>query len=819
MNGVSETKFAPEYGITLREVTKVIADLAGYSMQANLEGGYPAGYESVVKNIDLTKNVSAEFTDVITKAEIAQVIYNAFDVQLMEFKMQGGSTPSYVYGSETFLTGVMKMNKIRGVVTDNGYACLSGDSYIGKGKIAIDGLALILPDNFTFATSYIGQQVEAYYTNDLENKNHITSIELVDEEVITFDIKDFEGFTGTSISYLKNGHIVTKQVNKNSELILNNKYEKIWDDSVFDAPNGTVTLVSKGGNEFDMILVTSYEFALVSSIDYDERIIYNKLKGTNITDKYELPDDDEKGIFIEDESGKTLKFTEITKGDSLGIVKSDNYMKIIVKKNPSANVTFTAKNEEDGQVIYSVGDGNYALSKFYDELSVKPEVYLSKLYTVYLNNFNEIILIEVANVEIKGQTSGVLTKAFSGDTDEQDNLNFLRVYGEDGKMKKYVVNERININGETKKFRDVATALDNSLGSVILFSIDEEEKVTEIILPGEFSSTKEIGWYQIAECNTYYYGNGKDINNLFFVNTDTLIYTVPDDPAYYGDEDYFTVNSMTFSSGKQYTEKLTAYGRNKDNVYADVLVIEQDTSSGSGAKKNGRISEEHMFLITEVSIALNDDEMPIKVFKGYEFGWRVSNPVYKEYVVNEEAIMIDVGNPGDKIDETKPITEVGPRTYDELTAGDAIYYGKNIKEELTVIRTAFDYDQKKAFLGGRTTTTTYTFTTNTPWYGGVVSLYGDGIKIATSDVKSPESPAKTPDKINYNDFSEVSKYVVSHVLAPTKIVVVEEGKKGKFTARIGSLDDIVTYKESGAYSNVLISTNWQSAVYATVIYK
>ena len=256
MNGVSETKFAPEYGITLREVTKVIADLAGYSKQANLEGGYPAGYESVVKNIDLTKNVSAEFTDVITKAEIAQVIYNAFDVQLMEFKMQGGSTPSYVYDSETFLTGGMKMNKIRGVVTDNGYACLSGDSYIGKGKIAIDGLALILPDNFTFATSYIGQQVEAYYTNNLENKNHITSIELVDEEVITFDIKDFEGFTGTSISYLQNGHIVTKQVNKNSELILNNKYEKIWDDSVFDAPNGTVTLVSKGGNEFDMILVT-----------------------------------------------------------------------------------------------------------------------------------------------------------------------------------------------------------------------------------------------------------------------------------------------------------------------------------------------------------------------------------------------------------------------------------------------------------------------------------------------------------------------------------------------------------------------------------
>ena len=56
-------------------------------------------------------------------------------------------------------------------------------------------------------------------------------------------------------------------------------------------------------------------------------------------------------------------------------------------------------------------------------------------------------------------------------------------------------------------------------------------------------------------------------------------------------------------------------------------------------------------------------------------------------------------------------------------------------------------------------------------------------------------------------------------MVPAKIVVVEEIKKGKFTARLGSPEDIITYMDAGTYDNVLVSTNWRSNLYATVIYK
>ena len=93
------------------------------------------------------------------------------------------------------------------------------------------------------------------------------------------------------------------------------------------------------------------------------------------------------------------------------------------------------------------------------------------------------------------------------------------------------------------------------------------------------------------------------------------------------------------------------------------------------------------------------------------------------------------------------------------------------------------------------------------------------MRIATTAIKNPTGTPKTPDKIDYNDFAEVSEHVCSFIMVPSKIVVMEEGRNGKFVARLGSADDIVTYMDAGTYDNILISTNWRSNLYATVIYK
>jgi len=812
MNGVSSLNFAPEYGITVREATKVIVDLAGYSKQAEMMGGYPAGYQAVATELGLDKNISGGFSDVITKSELARVIYNAFSVEMMEFRLEGSDGAFYEYSDETFLTGVMKMNKLRGRVTDNGFVSLSGESFVGRGKITVDGLELILPEKFIHAIDYIGQEVELFYTNDLEEENHVTSIELADDKAVTFDIKDFEKFDGTTITYLENGKVVNKRIDKNAELILNNNFEEVWDKSVFDAPNGSVTLVSRDGNDFDLILVTAYEYAIVSSIDNEDKIIYNRLKGGEISEKYDLSEDTEKGIYIEDEKGGKMDFSEIEKNDVLNIINSDNYIKIVVKKNPEMTLAFKGIKEENGQKLLSTADKTYALSRFYNKLTTKSDIILSQEYVVYLNSFDEIIFIEVFSEKSKDTVSGILTNVYY---DEDEQVRQLKIYGENGKMSRYESYEKIKVNGIGKKFENYVDFLTASVGSVVLFTTDIEDKVTEIVIPEEFGDTKELGWYEIASGDNFQYGENKDFNNLFYADNSTLVYTIPDDKEYYNDEDYFTVNAFSFKHSTWYS--LKAYARDKNNVVAEVIVVEQNADDG--VLSAGRISEEAMFLITDITVGLNEDNVPVKKFAGYDFNWRVAKPEYKEYIVSEDAIMIDIGNPGNKLDETKPIEEVGPRTYDELEPGDAIYFGTNIKGELTVIRTAFDYSQKKTFLGGRTSGDAYTYATNTPWYGGAISVMGNGLRIATNKIKNPTGTPKAPNEIDYNDFAEVSEHVCSFIMVPAKIVVVEEIKKGKFTARLGSPEDIITYMDAGTYDNVLVSTNWRSNLYATVIYK
>lgn len=480
MNGVSPSKFAPEYGITLREATKVIVDLAGYSVEADIKGGYPNGYQIVANEMGLTRNLSGDFSDVITKAELSKLIYNAFDVELMELKLGETNGASYVYGDETFLTGVMNMDKLRGVVTDNGFASISGESFVGEGKITVGGLELLLPQKFLYAIDYLGQEVEIYYTNNLEEQNHITSIELLTEDSVTFDIKDFEKITDTTISYSKKGKTITKNINKNVELIRNNKFEKNWDESVFDAPNGTVSLVSKNGNQFDLIIIISYEFALVSSVDYDDRIIYNRLKGDGIPTKYDLSDNVDKGIYIENVNGDKLDFSEIEKGDVLSIVNSDNYIRIIVNKSSEKTLSFTKISEEYGQKFLSDADATYELSKFYNKLTTKSDIILNRDYVVYLNSFGEIIFIEVFSEKSKDTVSGILTNAYY---DEDEQLRLVKIYGENGKMNKYESYENIRINGANKKYEKAVDYLMDSIGSVVLYTIDDDEKITEIVIP------------------------------------------------------------------------------------------------------------------------------------------------------------------------------------------------------------------------------------------------------------------------------------------------------------------------------------------------
>ena len=121
MNGVSEKFFAPEFGITLLNASKVMLDILGYEPYARLYGGYPAGYQALASEMGLTDEISKDFNDTINQQELAKIIYNALDVNMLKLTAVGGGSASFEpKDGETFMTEVLKLEKYSGVVTDNG---------------------------------------------------------------------------------------------------------------------------------------------------------------------------------------------------------------------------------------------------------------------------------------------------------------------------------------------------------------------------------------------------------------------------------------------------------------------------------------------------------------------------------------------------------------------------------------------------------------------------------------------------------------------------------------------------------------------------
>ena len=73
-----------------------------------------------------------------------------------------------IYDDRTFLSEVLDVYTGRGVVEDNSYTSLTGDSSLNQGNVKIGGLVFTM--DFAKAKDLLGYSVEYYYrdTNDMD---------------------------------------------------------------------------------------------------------------------------------------------------------------------------------------------------------------------------------------------------------------------------------------------------------------------------------------------------------------------------------------------------------------------------------------------------------------------------------------------------------------------------------------------------------------------------------------------------------------------------------------------------------------------------
>lgn len=806
MKGISERRFAPEYDITVLEAAKVITDMLGYAKMAELQGGYPTGYENIITQIGLTNGVTKGFREIAHQRDILEIIYNALKINIIEFKLSDEAT--FEESDKTFMEGVLKTYKVKGIITDNGITAVDSETLIRKNEIKVGDVVASLTDDLFSYKKFIGRNVEMYYTFDENTDEYIVRyiVPASNDETVTFNIDDFISFDGNTIKYSLGKKTISESVDVNSNLIYNNKYVGVYDKSIFDFESGDVTLCSSNGDKYDIIIINDYEFVYVNGKNDNENLIYNGLKSAsnNIIELTEekYPD----FMVIQDEAAKAMNYEDIAVGDILNILSCEGGIEIIVSRGKVKDfkVSSTGKSDLERTVI-SNNSAEYEVLDSYVNNEAAVTISLNETYTLHLNKFGKVVWL--SGVEKEGYQVGILTKVTYDEESEAEPLRMIRIYTEGGIIAKLNATEKIAINGKKGKFEEKIHDLEELIGDAILYKTDENGNVCAIISAADFmdEDASDRGWHRINPEGSYSYGaNGNDLGGFFYyVRGNTKVFTVPEDKNDYSDENNFSVGVAVFGDNKSYVAE--GFATSPNAIEAEVIVLRQAATSG------GSIDAQSVFVIQSISEGITADDEVVMELKGYTMksGSNVAENVVLQ--LDPEAIMVGMGETATQVDQNADIATVGPRTPKELEAGDVIRYNTNAKGFVDVIRIAYDYDLQKPYHGSQGTEES-NFAQASSFAGWALSKEGNGIRFSKSI---------RPENVDYKNVTELLANVKAMRLNNAPVLVVE--KKGKkVNVRVGSVNDIVTYNDSrasGGYDRVAVFTYYSSLTYGAVVYK
>ncbi|MDY3927881.1 MAG: S-layer homology domain-containing protein [Clostridia bacterium] len=130
INGMGDGTFAPKANVTYAQIVKMLVSSLGYDEYAEFMGGYPNGYLQIANSEGVTNGVKASANDNVTRAQVAQLVYNFLKTPIVEktgmeyssngtlvptlAKMDGNNDNNY----KTILTQNFDAYFVEGYVTD-----------------------------------------------------------------------------------------------------------------------------------------------------------------------------------------------------------------------------------------------------------------------------------------------------------------------------------------------------------------------------------------------------------------------------------------------------------------------------------------------------------------------------------------------------------------------------------------------------------------------------------------------------------------------------------------------------------------------------
>lgn len=697
--GDAEGTFRPDDSVTFEEAVTIIVRALGYEPAAQDKGGYPTGYMSIASQKQLLKGIDAVSAQPAKRGDIAQLVFNAMTVNMME-QVGFGSSVSYEEVDKTLLYDRLNVEKAYGQITATDETSLSGGSTTGDDKIQIGDNQYLKGD--TAAGQLLGYNVLFYARIDKttdektlilvtpqSNKNN--SLVLNSTDIV--DVTD-TSTANKSVEYWANRNTdrrtKTASIKSDAVYIYNGKYKTgITNEELKPSSGNLVLLDANMDSVYEIVFVNHFTNIVVDTIsDVTGRVTDKYLNGSLVFD----PDNpDVKYTIIKDG-------TEITPADlkewnviSYTISDDQNLIKAYVS---DASVTGTVN--EISSEGYRIGESDVMYEK---AASYPNEIKLRDKGTFYLDIEDKIAAVNTKAVNESAITTNYAYLVDAAMNDGFDKTARLKLFTKEGETQIYDTAAKMRINDSYAQApADVVAQLTSDtsgkvIPQLIIYEMNSDGKISGIDTAEDGTSTGAPNpnkfTLNISKADMIYKRASGKLGNVG-ISDDTIIFDIPASAG--SDTDKYTIrNKSTLANDTKYDAVIYDL---QENYTANVIII----TSSTGVTN----AESPITVVNYLAEVQNADFEYTDKLYGYSEGAEI------ELMASDKSVFRKTGG-------------------EKLKAGDIIQYKTDAKGNVDGITLLFDSNSKS---GEFITNVTNDLTTV---YGRAIKKFSGSVNVQVGD--------------------------------------------------------------------------------------
>lgn len=669
--------FRPDEVVSYGDAVKFTVGALGYTPLCEVEGdGSEYSYLYVASKLGLITDEAVRYSEESTRRIVAELIYNALEVDMME-QVSFGSNPEYAipYSAETMLSK-SKIARIEGYVREVSFSpdkkMLSFDimriskQYDGDRNYESNEVLYYGYNDFAYAEDV---QINKFVTSrayvnmkDANNPVIMGMCPVASAKTLTLTSEQMRnGYADVAAGFLEYYETSAEADSKTTYVKLSSGCEIFsnmnsmplgmdqFRNSYISGRYPEITLIDTEPymSGYDVIVVKEYYSAVVEDVyeDDDFKVVFSDMYNTTRHSIW-FGDDGDYSFNITDENGNKMEPSDIRRGDVLTVFESEDYdayifMDIIVSRN-----TF------EGRVYTFTDNGNAVIGG--NEYSCSPDVILNIADTgkFYTDIYGNIIRFEKdINLEY-----GVLETVYSDAAGPDIYVNAV-IFGKDNCAKVYAFADKVKVaspdfaTGERTVYEhEIASdfcVVGGGSPKPVAFGLNAQGEINRLYYGNEIKYVFENLKFLAREGR--YYASEEAISGVK-ITDDTLIINVSESgyPEEFNKE-AVTLMAKSELADRDYLGYEMFVNMTTGEEIAELLVIcnieraEDEETGGSGSPP-----EYDTMYVTGVGAAMDANNVEYKIINGSYNGENVTLYAYYNGVEMYD-VYGDVGNSVDMI--------------------------------------------------------------------------------------------------------------------------------------------------------------------------